>query len=69
MSLGKRLGLDASGGDIINFLITILLLGLDHQFAVIPFWLRVQGQESLLDVFCVKFDENAAFEKSVIAAT
>ncbi len=55
--------------DIVDFLVTVLLLAFDYEVVAFPFEGGVQGEEGLLSRFGVKFDEHASFEDLVVCTT
>ena len=61
--------LETAGFDLLDLLVTILLLTLDQELGVtLPLWLGVESQECLLGVLRVEFDEDASLEGLVIGA-
>lgn len=57
--------LNATGLDLPELLITVLLFTLDDQFLSLPLGLRIQGEELLLGFLRVKLDEDTALEDLV----
>lgn len=66
-----RLGvwLDPAFFDVLDFVVTVLLFALDVEIYSLPLGLWVQGEESLLRLLRVKFNEYAALEHFVLCAS
>lgn len=61
--------MDPAFSDVLDLFITVLLFALDFEICPFPLGLWVQGEECLLRLFRVEFNEYAALEHLIICAS
>lgn len=55
--------------DVVNLLVAVLFLRLDHEIIAFPFWLRIQCEKGLGGFFGIKLNKYAPLKDFVISAT
>jgi hypothetical protein len=61
-------GLDATGFDVPNLLLTVIFLALDEQILSLPLGLRIQSKEFLLLLLSRELNKNASLEDPIVCA-